>query len=227
MNYLIYIVIALLFIYLYYFNLTNNPIKEYFTDNSTIILLGDSVFKNNLYVSNPAVSIENQLKLENPSLLNEAQDGAVIIDVFDQMEKLPESYNKKTTHLYISAGGNDIIYYYLYKNIPKSNLDQLDTIFKKYTKLINSLLVKFDQSKVFLFDIYYPQSERYKPFYPIIKLWNQKIEDFTREKNIEFIPISREITEPTDLTHEIEPSSTGGLKIVQQIIDSMTDSSQY
>ena len=222
MNYSIYIVIIVIFTCLYGYYLTKKEsltIKEMFTDNSTIILLGDSVFKNNLYVPTPDVSIEKQLKLENPNIINEAQDGAVIIDVLYQLEKVPYKYNTKNTNIYVSAGGNDIIYYYLYKNIPKSNLDQLNIIFEKYKKLINSLLVKFDEPKIFVFDIYYPQSNRYKPFYPLIKIWNNKLQDLGREKNIEFIPISDEMTEKSDLTHGIEPSSIGGLKIVQQIMN--------
>ena len=220
MNYYIYIVIIVILFYFYYYH--SMPIKELFSNNSnTIILLGDSIFKNNLYVSNSNMSIENQLMLHNPNVINKSQDGAVIVDVFYQIENIPEKYNKKTTNIYISAGGNDIINYYLYKNIPKSNIDTLDVIFKKYTRLINSLLVKFDKSSLFICDIYYPKSNRYKSFHPLIKLWNQKLECLSQSKNITFVRISDEITSDDDLTHEIEPSYKGGLKIVKKIINTI------
>src|SRR5262245_25836007 len=72
-----------------------------------IVLLGDSVFDNADHVAG-GPDVVQQLRQVLPSgwqatLL--AEDGALIVDVHRQLARLPQG----TTHLVISAGGNDAL----------------------------------------------------------------------------------------------------------------------
>jgi hypothetical protein len=72
-----------------------------------VVLLGDSIFDNALYVSAGASVIDHLRKELPPSwkatLL--AQDGAVTKNVLDQVRKLPAD----ATHIVVSCGGNDAL----------------------------------------------------------------------------------------------------------------------
>ena len=70
-----------------------------------VVLLGDSIFDNGVYVPDePAV--EDQLRAALPAswrVTRLAVDGHVPADVAGQLAKLPED----ATHLIVSCGGND------------------------------------------------------------------------------------------------------------------------
>ncbi len=72
-----------------------------------LVLLGDSILDNGAYTAGgPAVITHLQAMLPadwNASLL--AVDGSVTADVIDQLARIPPD----TTHLLISAGGNNAI----------------------------------------------------------------------------------------------------------------------
>jgi hypothetical protein len=73
-----------------------------------VILLGDSVFDNGVYVDNGDLDIERQLKLILPQgckATRLAEDGAVMGEIGVQLRGLPSD----ATHLVISAGGNDAL----------------------------------------------------------------------------------------------------------------------
>ena len=68
-------------------NEININIVNFFKDNN-VILLGDSVFKNNLYVTEK-YSVENRLD-RKMNTLGLAEDGAVINDIMQQYNQIPE-----------------------------------------------------------------------------------------------------------------------------------------
>ena len=207
--YIIFLLILLIFLF------SKQNRIESFSTKETIILLGDSVFKNNLYVSNE-YSIESILTRELPNFQNQSQDGAMIVDLYSQMEKIPNSLNNKNTLIFISCGGNDILDYYYHNEISNNFLEEL---FNKYSNFIDSLCVKMNECKIILLDIYYPQNVNYRKFYKLISVWNQKLNKFAVSKDLQVICISEIIVHENDFIYDIEPSQEGGQKIAQLIIN--------
>ena len=114
-------------------------VKEGFNNNDgRIILLGDSIFKNNNYVF-PGYAVEDILKKkEDPIVL--AMDNARISDVEHQIEMLPNKYNNSLSKIFVSVGGNDILHEYEYKR--SKDMRPLTNIFNKYKKLISDIKSK-------------------------------------------------------------------------------------
>jgi hypothetical protein len=211
--YLIMLICMIGLLFLYY----KNNIIESFVNDETVILLGDSILKNNIYVSHEN-SIEQQLKQHRSEVICEAQDGAIISDVYYQMEQMPDSLNKNSVKIYISVGGNDIINYFIYSNVESSNFYKLHDIFIKYRILIENLKSKFKECKIVLIDLYYPVSNTYKEYYPLIKDWNDKLKNYANSNNLQLVEISKEISSPEDFINDIEPSIIGGEKIVNLLL---------
>lgn len=185
----------------------------------SIILLGDSIFKNNAYVPYGS-SIEAQFKNKAPKkeLLCLAQDNSSIMDVYNQVEQIPEEYNNSRTHIFLSVGGNDILQNYVYEYNDVDNMDLLNNGFTEYKKLIQSIQNKMPNAKLTILDIYYPDNTRFKSFYPIISEWNKLIYDYAKKRNIRVIKISSTLKGADDFSFAIEPSSIGGNKIVNELL---------
>ncbi|WP_442511724.1 SGNH/GDSL hydrolase family protein [Novipirellula sp. SH528] len=73
-----------------------------------IVLLGDSIFDNKIYVPNGNSVHEHLLaSLSSPNTASlVAVDGAVVGSVLRQIERIPDG----ATHLVLSVGGNDALY---------------------------------------------------------------------------------------------------------------------
>ena len=210
MKYLYYYIFILLFIICIAYN---NTIQEPFNnDDKYIILLGDSIFKNNAYV--PENDSIDYLLTQKGDHYNYAQDGAIITDCYYQLEKIPNSLNNKNTTVYISVGGNDIINHYIINN---KNNDILDKLLDTYKKLIKTIKTKMDMAKIVIADIYYPTNSYYKEYYTTIRSWNNKLYELGEQDNIEIMKVSKLLKEDDDFTHIIEPSYEGGHKIVDYI----------
>lgn len=71
-----------------------------------VVLLGDSIFDNGVYVAGgPSVAEQLQQALPGHDVTLLAVDGHVTRDVLGQLERLPAS----ATHLVVSVGGNDAL----------------------------------------------------------------------------------------------------------------------
>ena len=185
----------------------------------SIILLGDSIFKNNAYVPYGS-SIETQLKNKAPKkeLLCLAQDNSSIMDVYKQVEQIPEEYNNSKTRIFLSVGGNDILQNYVYDYNDVDNMDLLKNGFAEYKKLIEAIKTKMPNAKLLVLDIYYPDNTRFKDFYPVISEWNKLIYEYAKTQNIRVIKISSTLKDADDFSFAIEPSSIGGNKIVNKLL---------
>lgn len=195
-------------------------LKEAFVQDKTIILLGDSIIKNNSYVKN-GKGIDDILKEKtNGKTYCYAEDDSTIVDVYRQLSSIPVELNRESTIIFLSSGGNDIIKNYMEKDTNTNNMSVLNTIFIAYKKLVKSIQTKMNKSKLVLIDIYYPSNIKYEQYKPVLVEWNKLLNDFINEpnSNLSIIKISSEITDPTDFTLNIEPSDTGGEKIAEQIM---------
>jgi len=198
----------------------NLLIESFYTNNESIVLLGDSILKNNSYVEN-GKGIDNLLTERSKSnVYSYAEDGSIITDVYSQIDKIPLEVNKKTTTIYLSVGGNDILSHYVDKMGDVTNITVLSMIFSEYVKLIESIKTRFNLCKIVLLDIYYPKTIIYKMYYSLIQKWNEMIYNYASnsKSNILILKISDILIYDKDLIFNIEPSSSGGEKIVNSIL---------
>jgi hypothetical protein len=198
----------------------NLLIESFYTNNESIVLLGDSILKNNSYVEN-GKGIDNLLTERSKSnVYSYAEDGSIITDVYSQIDKIPLELNKKTTTIYLSVGGNDILSHYVDKMRDVTNITVLSMIFSEYVKLIESIKTRFNLCKIVLLDIYYPKTIIYKMYYSLIQKWNEMIYNYASnsKSNILILKISDILIYDKDLIFNIEPSSSGGEKIVNSIL---------
>lgn len=194
-------------------------LREHFSNNDkTYILLGDSIIKNNSYVKN-GKGIDDILNQKtNGNTYCYAKNESTIVDVYSQLESISTELNKKSTTIFLSVGGNDILNNYRDKEVSIKEVKVLDPIFNAYKKLIKSIQTKMDNSKVVLLDIYYPTNIKLSQYKPILQEWNKLISDFASTNNVQVINISNILTDSTDFTLNIEPSETGGEKISDNIL---------
>ena len=189
---------------------------EKFDNNNkkNIILIGDSIFKNNSYVM-PGNSLEDILNNKNNKPINLAIDNSTISDVYNQLESLPNNYNNSNSILFISIGGNDILNHYEYTD--KRDDTKLNKIFDEYQNLIHMLGEKL-KTKIILTNIYHPFSNNYKDYYPLIDKWNILLEKYANKNNLTVMDIDSGIKDPKNLTDDIEPSKSGANIIANKIL---------
>lgn len=188
---------------------------------NVIILLGDSILKNNYYVGDDK-SVEELLRFKSNDIkiINLAANDSKIYDIYSQVNKIPIEFNNSKTSIFISVGGNDILDKYVErKNQNLKDVSFLNTFLGSYKNLIKSLKKKMNHCKIILLDVYYPTSTPYLPYKDLIKTWNKNIYKYAKENKIDILKISEIVTKSNDFIFEIEPSENGGEKIVDAIFN--------
>jgi lysophospholipase L1-like esterase len=203
-----------------YFN-TNRFLEHFESNKKVIILLGDSILKNNHYVSD-GKSVEDILsEKSNKQIFNYATDHSKIDDIYSQLSKLPLDLNSQNTSIFLSAGGNDILSYYVDQENDITNTSNLSTLFETYIKLIKSIQQRLPNANLFLIDIYYPNNDTYRKYHSIISEWNEMIYKYANNSSNNItgiVKISSVVTQTEDFSFGIEPSSQGGKKIADSIL---------
>lgn len=230
----IYIILLLLFIFgmayynTYMYSKYNEQFKTQQDTNANtnvkpdIILLGDSILKNNSYVAD-GKGIDDRLKEKNIGTIHSlAINDSRIIDVYSQLNNIPSDLNKDSTYIFLSTGGNDILKNFVENEPAEEKEHILNTIFKAYKKLVKSIQTKMGKSNLILVDVYYPTNIKYSQHRDTIQKWNNLIEEFKNEKNsgiYDVLNVSKLLTSENDFTFEIEPSSSGSKKIVDEMLN--------
>jgi lysophospholipase L1-like esterase len=186
--------------------------------NKTIVLLGDSILKNNSYVSN-GKGVDNILEERNATVYSLAQNNAKIVDVYGEINKIPLDINNKSTLIFLSSGGNDILSFYVDQHGDTTDTGFLKTMLAAYKTLVKSIKTRMNECQIVLLDIYYPSSNQFTQYKPILEEWNALLENYARENSLGLLQISKSVTSPKDFTLSIEPSEQGGEKIAQKILD--------
>ena len=210
-----------------YWNTYCSSFIESFSSNKSsraIVLLGDSILKNNSYVPNGKAvdnileerSLKNDKNIELYSL---AENNSKIVDVYSQINKMPLDINIKSTTIFLSSGGNDILSFYVDQHGDTTDTGFLNTMLAAYKKLVKSIQTRMDLCQIVLLDIYYPTSNQFAQYKPILEQWNSLIADYARENSFGLLQISQSVTSNDDFTLGIEPSEKGGEKIAQLILD--------
>lgn len=204
------IIIVIIILYLNFRKSINCKIVEPLKENTYVVLIGDSIFDNKDYAQN---SIERLLTKQHKKTLVIAKDNATIKDISKQINEIPIYYDKTNTKLIISVGGNDLLNKYVYK---MDEYKDLDDIFDAYRSIVTK--VKKLNYNIVLCNIYYPPYKEIKPYHKIIKQWNDKLMKYAYSNNFELLKIDDILRTPKDFSNYIEPSSIGGIKIVNKII---------
>jgi hypothetical protein len=197
-----------------FYNSNNNN-----SNNKSIVLLGDSILKNNTYTSNGKGIDDLLIERNNGGVYCYAEDYSKITDVYSQINNIPPELNNQNTTIFLSSGGNDLLTYY---DDMGSNLDDmsvLNPMFSGYKKVVKNINTKFPNSKLVLLDIYYPYNIRFKPYHPIISQWNSKLYNYANRQQNNVLRVSSMLTNSDDFSFGIEPSSIGGEKIANSILN--------
>jgi hypothetical protein len=212
----------LLFLFLLFYSANFNINENFDVVKANIVLLGDSILDNSLYVFSKK-SIANLIEERNQGeTYCYANDGATISDVYNQLEFIPKEINAS---IFLSVGGNNILHHY--ENckdcfIDKNSNDFLNSTFDIYKDLVKSITIRCPNNKIYLLDIYYPTDEKYKIYHNIVSKWNQMLYAFAlNNKNVSgVLQISNMLKKEEDFAYNIEPSQQGGYKIAEKIIQS-------
>ena len=188
-------------------------IIETLSNKDYLILMGDSIFKNDVYV-NEGNSVGENLQSVHGNVIVLAEDNAIIDDIEKQTSLIPNNAKKQNTKIVVSVGGNDLLNKYNFNDV--NNLSHVDTIFNQYTSSINNLKNKYD-CEIILCNIYYPRSESVVRYYDIIDLWNSKIKNYAKVNNLKVIKLDENVDKEEYFTNEIEPSGKGS-KIISDVI---------
>ena len=210
-----------------YWNTYCSSFIESFSSNKSsraIVLLGDSILKNNSYVPNGKAvdnileerSLKNDKNIELYSL---AENNSKIVDVYSQINKMPLDINNKSTTIFLSSGGNDILSFYVDQHGDINDTGFLNTMLAAYKKMVKAIQTRMDLCQIVLLDVYYPTSNQFTQYKPILEKWNGLISTYARENSLGLLQISYVVTDNGDFTLGIEPSEKGGEKIAQSIID--------
>lgn len=187
-------------------------------NNKAIVLLGDSILKNNSYVSD-GKGVDNILEERNAKVFSLAENNSKIVDVYGQISKIPLDINYTSTTIFLSSGGNDILSFYVDQHGDTTDTGFLNTMLAAYKKLVKSIQTRMNSCKIVLVDIYYPTSNQFAQYKPILEKWNELISSYARENSLGLLEISKTVTGSEDFTLGIEPSEKGGTKIAEQILD--------
>jgi hypothetical protein len=190
-----------------------------------VILLGDSVFDNGVYVADGDPDVERQLKLILPrgcKATRLAVDGAVIGQIGVQLRRLPGD----ATHLVISAGGNDALREYDVLSSSASSVEdaltQLADIGDRFDSEYSSMLSEVSRVGLLtaVCTIYEPPEVPQRiAAATALTLLNDKITKQTFARGMTLIDLRLICVDNADFSHvsPIEPSAQGGAKIARAI----------
>jgi lysophospholipase L1-like esterase len=182
--------------------LFSNPIKT-----ESIILVGDSILKNNSYVLEEK-SVEKLLSTKTDAhIYCFAVNDSIIKDANEQVNILPQHLNEPSTCIFLSIGGNDIL----------KGIDPVSSIFKQYMDLVDLMKERMDKTKIVLINLYYPTDEKYEKYYSSIKRWNELVDAYAKDNHLKVLDASTILFKEEDFTSEIEPSIIGGEKLANEI----------
>jgi len=216
----LYIFLLICFIFIVSYYNTYNYKEPFNSEKQNFILLGDSILKNDSYVSNGQSLHFLLMERTDNKTHCYAVDNSTIIDVYKQIDNIPYNFNNSYTTLFLSIGGNDILQKCL-ENNENCNKSDIVPMFSAYKNLIKSIQTKLPNANIILLDIYYPNNLKYKQYHELIHEWNKMIYDYAREpkNNISgVLRISNILTKDEDFTLDIEPSAIGSKKIVDTIL---------
>jgi len=190
-----------------------------------VVLFGDSILNNSRYVS-LGDSVGSSLReIYRKNLIMYAQDGASINNIYNQLEQF-STFHETTNddlHIIISAGGNNMLDA---MRVHALNDASVDKFALQYSRLLNHVCKLYPKSHIYLLNVYYPADKSYNKIAKYVTRWNDTIKKMVEEKEHSvLIRVDEICVEEEDFTNEIEPSSTGGKKIADAIVQNVNEQS--
>ena len=211
-----YIFAVCFFIFIFKYTFYN--LKETMTNEDIVILIGDSILNNNMYVPVGKSVADNIKLLHDNNVIIGAKDGATIDTCYYQFNNT-NIINSENYFLFISIGGNDILNN-SFNSLNDDNNKNLDNLKKKYIKLIHFIKEKYPKIKINLLNLYFPTDEKYNKYKKIITEWNEMIYSLSSTNKYNLLRLDNLLINASDFTHGIEPSIIGSEKIAKLIINS-------
>lgn len=194
-----------------------------------VVLLGDSVFDNGVYVpGQPAVvELVRSLLPKDWKATLLAVDGSVTRDVLRQLDALPPD----ATHLVLSIGGNNALGKMGILSEPAHSvakvLDRLAALGEQfaqtYAEVLEALLRR--SLPTVLCTIYnpvFPDPTTQRLATTGLMIFNDPIIRLATGAGLPLIDLRLVCSEPADFANPIEPSAIGGAKIAARIVQVVT-----
>lgn len=212
---ILWIVIPFFILFFYIFNLHFNifPNKAFEpltmgNNGNKIVLIGDSILNNSMYVPIGSSVADNiKLKIGTANVFQNAKDGATIESCHQQLNNILDS---DKYYIFISIGGNNMI------NKEITDVEDVNKLFEKYKKLLETIKIKYPKIKIYLLNLYFPTDEKYLKYTEAIIRWNTNISSLSSKYNI--LKIDELLKDDIDFTRSIEPSIIGSQKIANAIL---------
>jgi len=197
-----------------------------------IVLLGDSIFDNKIYVKPGELSVCEHLRGMAPGQVTLlAVDGHVTADVIGQLEEMPSD----ATHLFVSVGGNDALGCLPVLSAPVSSVQEALFVM---ANIKNSFLRDYRRMLAYLVDLNLPvtvctiyncvpnlkESEK-----TALALFNEVITSEASRLRLPVIDLRHLCNENADYSEisPIEPSHQGGMKIAKEIASFVIEQGQH
>jgi hypothetical protein len=168
--------------------------------------MGDSVLNNSNYVPK-GKSVYDNLKTKLDNVLNVAEDGATIYELYLQLDKIPIELNRSETFIFISAGGNNIL--------NKQTNTDITQLFNSFMDFLNALRAKLSNVKINIMNLYLPANPRFQSYQKSIDKWNYLINQNSSKvgEMYNVVDLNTLLTNYSDFVYDIEPSESGSEKI--------------
>lgn len=192
------------------------------------VLLGDSVFDNERYVEAGQSTPEILSQLSGFPVKNYAVDGAIIEDVYRQIDMwLDDEGYTPTQEAVLSVGGNDLVHI-LSEFQGQDNLDSsilvMDRVLyefeKEYRELLSYVLERVPQTILFRVQTVYeadPTTDVGLYGRVLIPAFNLKIMKLAEEFGYDVLRSDLALVDEEDFTKIIEPSAQGSYKLARLI----------
>ena len=190
-----------------------------------IVLLGDSIFDNGAYTEGgpDVISQVRQLLPDGWHASLFAVDGATTVDVPYQVHRVPPD----STHLVLSAGGNDALLNVGILEMPVSSTAQalaaLAGVSQEFEEKYRRAVAACRQLRLplTLSTIYngcFPNADYQRLASTALMVFNDVILRVGIEFSLSIIDLRFVCSSPNDYANPIEPSSIGGAKIARSIV---------
>jgi hypothetical protein len=196
-----------------------------------VVLLGDSIFDNRLHVPAGAQDVVRQVRdrlPDNWTATLRAVDGSVIADIEGQLRALPQD----TTHLVISAGGNDALVRAALLDAAVGSVaealaridDVCEVVAAAYARMLESALIpRLPTAVCTIYDVRFPEAGRRKAAAAALAILNDRITRAAFSRGLSLIDLRLICDRDEDFANPIEPSEQGGAKIAAAIASWLLD----
>ena len=185
---------------------------------NNIVLLGDSIFDNATYVwptRKPLIVYLNEYLYKKSKATLVAQDGAKIVNVYHQIESIPED----TTRIFLSIGGNNLRHYLSFLDENASSvLKVLGSLYDmkiefetEYSRLLEHLKgIDIPLTVCTIYNCSFEEEERKKAVETALAVFNDAKIRSAYRLSVPYIEMRDVCTESSDYVSNIEPSDRGG-----------------